>query len=361
VDFKNSEYALFKSVGVYEMEWHSGSLFCSDLPTTMQSETGLILVSGASGYIGGRLVPELLARGYRVRVIVRADSPEFKDRWPGAEVRVVDALEKESLKKALKGVHTAYYLIHSLLLGKKRFESADIRAAVNFREAAEENNIQRIIYLGGLGDTQSHLSPHLRSRMRVAEELGKGSVPVTVLRAAIIIGSGSASFEIIKNLVKKFPIFLAPRWARTKCQPIAIRDVIKYLVGVMELPETKGKSYDIGGKEILCYQDMMKILANILGKKRVSIPLPFSSSKFYAYIISLFTPVPARITMCLMGGCKNEVVCQNDDITKILPFQRLSYKEAVVRAMTREEQDRIHTRSTGNKKKGTGRTRLFTI
>lgn len=326
------------------MEWQRDSLFCTDLPCAARPEMGPILVSGASGYIGGRLVPELLARGYKVRVVVRGNSHEYRRRWPGAGIHTVDALDKEGLKKALKGIHTAYYLIHSMLLGEKKFEAADIQAAVNFREAAEENNVQRIIYLGGLGDIHSPLSPHLRSRMQVAEELRKGAVRVTVLRAAIIIGSGSASFEIIKNLVKRFPVFLSPRWARTRCQPIAVRDVIKYLVGVMELPETTGKSYDIGGGEILCYQEMMKTLAGILGRKRIFIPVPFSFSKFYAYITSLFTPVPARITLCLMGGCSNEVVCMDNRITKVLAFKQLSYKEAVLRAMTREEQDKIHTR-----------------
>ncbi len=326
------------------MEVEKSNLFCADLSTTPQPGIGKILVSGASGYIGGRLVPELLARGYRVRVMVRTDSPEYKERWPEAEIHVVDALDKERLRKTMKGVHSAYYLIHSMLLGGKKFERADIQAAVNFRESAEENKINRIIYLGGLGDIDAHLSPHLRSRMQVAEELKKGAVPVTVLRAAIIIGSGSASYEIIKNLVKNIPILFSPNWARTKCQPIAVRDVIKYLVGVLELEETKGESYDIGGREILSYQKMMRTLANILGKKRIFIPLPFPFPKLYAYITSLLTPVPARITMCLMGGCKNEVICQNNDIMKILSFQQLTFKEAVIRAMTREEQDKIHTR-----------------
>lgn len=318
------------------MKWNADQLFCFDLPTTPRPGIGKILVSGASGYIGGRLVPELLARDYQVRVMVRADSPGYKERWPEVEVVVADALDKEGLRKALQGIHTAYYLIHSMLLGEKKFELADIRAAGNFREAAEENHVSRIIYLGGLGDINSSLSPHLRSRMEVAGELRDGMIPVTVLRAAVIIGSGSASYEIIKNLVKKFPVFPSPSWARTKCQPIAIRDVIKYLVGVLETTETKGKSYDIGGKEILTYEKMMKILANVLGKKRIFIPVPFSFSRFFTYITSLSTPVPASMTMCLMGGCKNEVVCQNNDIEKILPFIQLTYKEAILRAMIRE-------------------------
>jgi uncharacterized protein YbjT (DUF2867 family) len=320
------------------MEVKQDSLFCADLNTIPQPEIGKILISGASGYIGGRLVPELLARAYRVRIMVRSDSPQYKEKWPEAEIHIADALDKTSLKKALQGIHTAYYLIHSMRLGKKKFVEADIQAAVNFREAAEANKIQRIIYLGGLGDTRSCISPHLRSRMQVAKELKKGKVPITVLRAAIIIGSGSASYEIIKNLVKKLPIFFSPTWARTKCQPISIRDVIKYLVGVLETEETTGKSYDIGGSEVLSYQQMMKTLAQILKKKRHFIPLPCSSIKLYSYITSLFTPVPPSITMCLMEGCNDEVVCQDHDIKKILPFPVLTYKEAVTRAMIREEQ-----------------------
>ncbi len=319
-------------------------LFCTDLPTTPKPEMGTIFVSGASGYIGGRLVPELLARGYRLKVMARGNPSDYVERWPGTEICIVDALDKDGLKKALEGVHTAYYLIHSMLLGSKKFESADIQAARNFREAAEENNVNRIIYLGGLGDVKSSLSAHLRSRFQVALELQKGKTPVTVLRAAVIIGSGSASYEILKNLVRKFPVILSPRWARTLCQPIAVRDVIKYLVGVLELDEAKGKYFDIGGNEIMDYQNMMKIIGEAMGKKRFFIPVPFSASQFFAYLLSLFTPVPARITMCLMGGCKNEVICHNNQILKLLPFQLITYKEAVIRAMTREEQDRIHTR-----------------
>lgn len=320
------------------MQVEKNSLLCADLNTKPQPGMGKILISGASGYIGGRLIPELLARGYKVRVMVRSDSPQYKEKWPEAEIYIADALDKASLIKTLKGIHTAYYLIHSMRLGKKKFVEADIQAAVNFREAAEANQIQRIIYLGGLGDTSACLSPHLRSRMQVAKELKKGSVPITVLRAAIIIGAGSASYEIIKSLVKKLPVFFSPTWARTKCQPIAIRNVIEYLVGVLETEETTGKSYDIGGSEVLSYQQMMKTLAQILKKKRHFIPLPCSSIRLYSYITSLFTPVPPSITMCLMEGCKDEVVCQDHEIKKILPFQLLTYKDAVIKAMIREKQ-----------------------
>jgi uncharacterized protein YbjT (DUF2867 family) len=305
---------------------------------------GTVLVTGPTGYIGGRLVPELLARRYRVRIMVRAASVEHQPRWPNAEIVVADALEIDDLRRALRGIHTAYYLIHSLHLGRKEFELRELQAADNFRKAAEERNVQRIIYLGGLGNVKSTLSAHLRSRMRVGEELNRGKIPTTNLRAAIIIGSGSASYEIIQHLVQNLPVLFIPRWANTKCQPIAVRDVIKYLVGMLEVPETTGKSYDIGGTDVLTYQDMLKTLAHIHSKRRFFLPSPISHIGLCSYITSFFTPVPARITRCLMEGITNEVVCQHDDVRRVLPFKPLSYKEALLRAMSREERDAIHTR-----------------
>ncbi len=322
----------------------NGDLLCHDLPTHPQPEIGKILVTGATGYIGGRLVPELLARGYKIRVMVRVASPEHRERWPNAEIVVANALDLDSLREAFEGIHTAYYLIHSLLLGPERFESADVRAAVNFRKAAEERGIERIIYLGGLGDVRTPLSAHLRSRMNVARELQKGKVQVTILRAAVILGSGSASYELFKNLVKKMPVVLIPYWAKTQCQPIGIRDVIKYLVGVLEVSEASGKSFDIGGKDVLTYEEMMRLLAEVLGKKRFFVPSRLSSFRPYAHLANLLTPVPAPIIWSLLEGIKSRVVCQNDDIKRIVPFEPLTCKEAILRAMTREEQDNIRTR-----------------
>ncbi|MFQ5627363.1 MAG: SDR family oxidoreductase, partial [bacterium] len=265
-------------------------------------------------------------------------------RWPGAEIVVADALKLNALRLALKGIHIAYYLIHSLLLGPKKFESADIAAAINFRKAAEENDVKRIIYLGGLGDVSSPLSAHLRSRIQVAEELKRGKVSVTILRAAIIIGSGSASYEILHHLARKSPAFLIPYWTRTKCQPISIRDLIKILVGVMETCETIGKSYDIGGAEVLTYEMMLKNLASILGKKRLFFKSYISSFRLYAYVASLLTPVPASIIRSLMSGCQNEVVCQHNDLHRILSINPITFNESILRAMSREELDAVHTR-----------------
>lgn len=319
-------------------------LFCYNLPSKPDPRTGKVLVTGASGYIGGRLVPELMARGYCVRIMARDISPEYEKLWPDAEVAAADALDINSLRTALDDIDTAYYLIHSLLLGPREFESADLQAAVNFRKAAEEKKLKRIIYLGGLGDVRTRLSSHLHSRMKVAEELKRGPVPVTILRAAIIIGSGSASYEILQHLVRRLRVVLVPHWARNKCQPIAVRDVIKYLVGVLEIPGTSGKYFDIGGKDILTYETMMKILAELIHKKVFFIPFPFSNIGFYAYFASLLTPVPDPITRCLMEGLKNEVVCSDNSIRELVPFEPLSYREAIVRAMSREEQDQVYTR-----------------
>jgi uncharacterized protein YbjT (DUF2867 family) len=322
----------------------SAEQYCLDLKTLPQTGVGKILVTGATGYIGGRLVPELLDRGYDVRVMVRAFSREYEERWPGVEVVTGDALDPDSLVHALDGIHSAFYLIHSLLHGPKRFEALDVEAAVNFRKAADQNRVRRIIYLGGLGDRNSRLSDHLRSRQAISHELRQGSAALTVLRAAIIIGSGSASFEMVEHLVKTLPVFFLPPWAETKCQPIAIRNVIMYLVGVLETPETAGISYDIGGPDILSYHEMLKIFSGVLGLKRLFIPVFFSNIRVYSYLTSLVTPVPHPIAFCLLESTANTVVCENNAIMRTVKINLLPYREAVIRALSREDQDRVHTR-----------------
>jgi len=327
------------------MNWINDTHFCNDLETIPVPHIGTILVTGATGYIGGRLVPELIYRGYHVRVLVRKLSPEQKKQWPGAEIVEADALDLNRLIPALEGIHTAYYLIHSMLMGPKQFEQAESLAAKNFRLASEISGVKRIIYLGGLGDITTRLSTHLRSRMRVADELMKGTrVPVTILRAAVIIGSGSASFEIIDNLVRKMSVIILPVSAKSKCQPISIRDVIKYLVGVLEVNETAGKSFDIGGDKVYDYREMLTVYSKMLNRRILFISSPFGGINLFSYLTSLLTSVPAPIVFCLMKSLKHDVVVQNDTIKNYLKFPNVDYKVALLRAINREEQDKLSTR-----------------
>jgi len=328
------------------MEWNKEDYFCNDLTTSPKPEVGKILVTGGTGYIGGRLVPELHNRGYKLRVMVRGDADLYHERWPYAEVVSADALNYDSLMIALEGIDIAFYLIHSLLLGPKHFDTADVKAATNFSRAAEDQKVKRIIYIGGLGDEKTELSMHLRSRMSVADVLQKGSVPTTFLRAAIIIGSGSASYEIINNLVRNCPVLFIPGWAKTKCQPIAIRDVIKYLVGCLETPDTMDKVFDIGGHDVLTYEMMLKTISEIYKINRPFIPVPFSNVKLYSYFASLLTPVQASIVYCLMESIHCDVVCQNNDIKSYVQFEPISYKESLLRAHSREKHDNVDTRWT---------------
>lgn len=314
----------------------SNELFCSDLPTIPKTEIGRILVTGANGYIGGRLVPELIGRGYKVRVMVRKNLPEYLEQWPDVEVAKADVLDMENLTIALKGIHTAYYLIHSLLLGHKTFEKTDLQAADNFRRAAEKQGVKRIIYLSGLGKRTANLSPHLDNRIKVADKLSDGKIPVTVLRAGMIIGSGSASYKILKNLVDSTPIFFIPKWAKTKSQPISIRGVMMYLVGVLEQEKTAGQRFDIGGPDIITYDEKLKILADILGKKRFFLPSFLSFTSFYGYVASMLTSVPNPVCKILVEGCKNEVICQNNDIKKYINIQCLSFNAALLAALSNE-------------------------
>ena len=326
------------------MDWYSQESFCKDLPTTPVPEIGIVLVSGAGGYIGGRLVPELIERGYRVRVMVRKYSEEQTERWPEAEVVIADALNVDQLRWVLKDVSVAYYLIHSMLIGRKEFAESDLLSANNFRMVAEEQKLKRIIYLGALGDTKLKLSSHLESRINVAKILKEGKVPTTILQAAIIISSDSASFEILESIVRNAYICFIPSWAKTRCQPIGLRDVIKYLVGVLETKETIGNNYDIGGDDVLSYKEMLKVMVKVLHKRRFFLPSPVSSIRLYSYIISLITPVPAQIVACLMESVKNDVVVKDYAIRKLIDFKTIRFKVTLLRALSREQHDKIATR-----------------
>jgi len=299
----------------------------------MEPSRGTVLVTGATGFIGRRLVSALADEGFRVRAMVRrpeAVAPE------GVEAVVADLLEPLSLDAALDGVDTAFYLVHSLAAGRAGFEQRDRQAAENFVTAADKSGLRRVIYLGGLGETGSGLSEHLSSRLEVAEILRKGRLSTTVLRAAIIIGAGGASYEIIKALVDRLPLMITPRWVSTRCQPIAIDDVIKYMTRCLRDERTSDGTFDMGGPEILSYRQMMERFALLRGKRLLIVPVPLLTPKLSSYWVGLVTPVKPSISMPLIEGLRNEVVCRDSRLRDLLPFSLTPFDEALRRALDEE-------------------------
>lgn len=304
-------------------------------------------VTGATGYVGGRLVPLLLDEGYPVRVLARApsklDGRPWRDR---VEVCAGDVLDANTIPEFMRGLDTAYYLVHSMAEGERGFEARDRRAAENFARAAEAAGVRRIIYLGGLGETGPGLSKHLASRLDTGRALRSGSVPVTELRAAVIVGSGSMSFEMIRALVERLPFMITPKWVNTRSQPIAIGDVLRYLVGCLADERTTGESFDIGGSEVLTYRDMMLGFARVRGLKRMMIPVPVLSPRLSSYWVDFITPIPASYARPLIEGLKNEVVVKDDRIRDLIPFELTSYTGAVQAALERESRGNVETRWT---------------
>ncbi|MEX2980817.1 SDR family oxidoreductase [Streptomyces sp. C36] len=283
----------------------------------------LCLVTGASGYIGGRLVPELLDAGHRVRCLAR--SPEKLRDHPWADrVEVVrgDVTDAQSLGEALRGVDVAYYLVHALGTGAS-FEDTDRRAARLFGEQARAAAVGRLVYLGGLtpaGVDERRLSPHLRSRTEVGRILLGSGVPTAVLRAAVIIGSGSASYEILRYLTERLPLMVTPSWVGTRIQPVAVRDVLRYLVGSAQLPPEVNRAFDIGGPDVLTYRDMMQAYAAVAGlPRRIVLPVPVLTPGLSGLWIGLVTPVPGAIARPLAESLRHEVVCREHDIARYVP------------------------------------------
>lgn len=279
------------------------------------------LVTGVTGYIGGRLVPELLKKGYRVRVLSR-DTDRLQGRPWIDEVEVVEAdvLQPETLPAALQDIDVAYYLIHSMSgEGSSEFYNRDIQAARNFGKTASEQNVDRIIYLGGLGDPDDQLSEHLASRQKTGAILRESEVSVTEFRAAIVVGSGSKSFEMVRYLTERVPMMICPSWVYSKVQPIAIRNVLQYLVSTIKKPETRDKIIEIGGSSVITYADMMKIYAEVNGLKRILIPVPVLSPTLSSYWVHWMTPVPASLARPLIEGLKNDVIVKNDKAQKLFP------------------------------------------
>jgi uncharacterized protein YbjT (DUF2867 family) len=291
------------------------------------------MVTGSTGFIGRRLVSALADEGFLVRAMVRRPDAVVPE---GVEAVVADLLEPLSLDAALAGVETAYYLVHSMAAGRTGFERRDRQAARNFTAAADRAGMRRAIYLGGLGETGSGLSEHLASRREVAEILQSGRFSTTVLRAAIIIGAGGASYEIIKALVDRLPVMITPRWVSTRCQPIAVGDVLRYLVGCLRDERTAGGAFDIGGPEILSYRDMMERFARLRGRRLLIVPVPLLTPKLSSYWVGLVTPVKPSISMPLIEGLRNEVVCRDTRLRELLPFPLTPFDEALRRALDEE-------------------------
>lgn len=300
-----------------------------------------ILVVGASGYVGGRLAARLLARGHHVRLGSR-DPRGLRERFPEAEVVGVDLLRPESLPAALEGVDTAYYLAHSMASGESGFVDRDRAAARAFGQAAQGAGVKHIVYLGGLGDPSSELSEHLSSRQQVGAELAAHGVAVTEFRAAIIIGSGSASFELLRSLVEHLPVMITPRWVRTLGQPIAIRDVLDYLQEAADHPERAGV-VEIGGPDVLSYADMMQTYARLRGMRRWMIPVPVLTPRLSSYWCSLVTPVPSSIAKPLIEGLRNEVVVRDPGPAAAYAVRPMSYETAVRRAIERVDGHDVET------------------
>ena len=306
-----------------------------------------VAITGASGYIGGRLAPRLIADGYAIRCLVRSPQKLAGRAWatnPGVEIVQADLSDVPSLAKNLAGCDAAFYLVHSMTSAGAEYADKDRYLASQFSTAAREAGVERIIYLGGLGETGPDLSEHLSSRREVEKALASSGVPVTVLRAAMIIGSGSASFEILRYLVERLPVMITPKWVSTPCQPIAVRNVIGYLAGALAHPETTGGVFDIGGPEVLCYRDIMTRMAQELGvRRRLVIPVPVLTPRLSSYWIQFITPLSHQIAKPLAEGLKNAVVCREDRITKLIPQELLSVSHAIRAALSRISEHQVET------------------
>ncbi|MER7504498.1 SDR family oxidoreductase [Nonomuraea pusilla] len=277
------------------------------------------LVTGATGYIGGRLVPELLTAGHEVRCMARSPARLRDLPWAGrVEVAEADATDAEATLRALDGVEVAYYLIHAMG-ATGRFAERDRLAARTFARAAERAGVRRIVYLGGL-TAGGELSPHMRSRAEVGEIFLSCGVPAVVLRAAVIIGSGSASFEMLRYLTERLPVMTTPRWVRTRTQPIAVRDVLRYLVAWADVPETVNRAFDVGGPDVLTYADMMHGYAAVAGlPHRLIVPVPMLTPRLSSLWVGLVTPVPPGIARPLVESLRGEAVCREHDVARYVP------------------------------------------
>ena len=314
------------------------------------SGRGWTLVTGATGYVGGRLVGYLLTEGHHVRVLVRDAAKLAHTEW-SSQVDVVegDALDPLALASAMDGVGTAYYLLHSLQQGSD-LEAAERRMAEGFAQAAGDAGIDRIVYLGGLAPDlpTERMSPHMRSRHQVGALLRTSGVSVIELRASVIIGSGSASFEMLRYLTERLPAMITPRWVRTRTQPIAIRDVLRYLVLTADIPADVSRAFDIGGPDVLTYEEMMHRYAAVAGlSKRIILPINVLTPELSSHWVNLVTPVPRAIARPLVRSLRHPAVCSEHDIAQWIPDPAsglIDFDEAVRLALTRVKEAQVATR-----------------
>ena len=306
-----------------------------------------VLVLGATGYVGSRLVPQLLEMGYNVRAVGRSLEKLESRPWsshPNLKLAKANALDLESMTAAAAGCQAAFYLVHSMISAHKDYAAKDRQAAGNMIAAAAAGGLERIIYLGGLGEEGQGLSEHLKSRTEVGRILKSGPVPATILRAAMILGSGSASFEMLRYLAERLPIMITPRWVQTRVQPIAIRNVLGYLAGCLTAEETAGRVLDIGGPDVLTYAELFQIYAEEAGlAKRLIIPVPWFSPKLSSYWIGLITPVPAAIARPLAEGLRNKVVVRNDLIRSMIPQDLLTCRKTIRIALSQVRQQDVES------------------
>ncbi|MFN0181654.1 MAG: SDR family oxidoreductase [Gemmatimonadales bacterium] len=303
-----------------------------------------VLVSGATGYIGGRLVGRLLERGHRVRCLVRDRSRLEGRPWEGAvEIVTGDVLDPGSLAAAMEGVAIAYYLIHGLA-GGADFHRRDVQSAANFAAQAAAAGVGRLIYLGGLAESSPDLSEHLWSRQQTGDALRGHGVPVTEFRAGVIVGSGSLSFEMIRYLAERVPVMVCPKWVYTKTQPIGIREVLDYLVAAIDVPTSVGRIIEIGGSEVVTYREMMMTYAAVRGLRRWMLPVPVLTPRLSSYWVNLVTPIPAAIARPLIDGLRTESVVHDRSALELFPaIVPVDYRTSVSRALAQLDAGSVET------------------